>query len=183
MHIGSIPDISEASQQTLEDGEWYEGDVVVHNHPYYGASHTPDLAIAVPVFYQGRLVGFAANTAHHVDIGAATPGLIIDVHDVYAEGMLFAGTKLYTKGVPNRGMWNYIRNNSRAAQQLVSDIEAQVASARLGAQAVCRTPRQVRGIDRVRRRQPAHGLFGAADAAAIREIPDGDYRGHRFSRR
>lgn len=133
MHIGSIPAYLRGIAETLEDGEWFEGDVVVHNHPYHGSSHTPDLAIVVPVYYQGRLVGFAANTAHHVDIGAATPGLIIDVPDVFAEGMLFAGTKLYSKGKPNTAMWNYIRNNSRAAQQLVMDIEAQVASARLGA--------------------------------------------------
>lgn len=133
MHIGSIPAYLRGIEETLEDGEWHEGDVVVHNHPYYGASHTPDLAIVVPVFLEGRLIGFAGNTAHHVDIGAATPGLIIDVPDVFAEGMLFAGTKLYRKGAPNDAIWNYIRRNSRAAQQLVADIEAQVASARLGA--------------------------------------------------
>ena len=175
MHIGSIPGYLRGIQQTLEDGEWYEGDVVVHNHPYYGASHTPDLAIVVPVFYQGRLVGFAANTAHHVDIGAATPGLIIDVPDVYAEGMLFAGTKLYTKGIPNRGMWNYIRNNSRAAQQLVSDIEAQVASARLGAR------RFVELLDKYGETTvftAANQLMDYSERLMrqrIREIPDGDY--------
>ena len=74
MHIGSIPGYLRGIAETLEDGEWYEGDVVVHNHPYFGSSHTPDLAIVVPVFLRGRIVGFAANTAHHVDIGAATPG-------------------------------------------------------------------------------------------------------------
>ena len=175
MHIGSIPGYLRGIAETLEDGEWYEGDVVVHNHPYHGSSHTPDLAIVVPVFYQDRLVGFAGNTAHHVDIGAATPGLIIDVPDVYAEGMLFAGTKLYRKGERNGAMWNYIRNNSRAAQQLVMDIEAQVASARLGAR------RFVELIEKY-----GEGMvFGAANQLMdyaermtrqrISEIPDGDY--------
>mgnify|MGYP001627967313 CR=1 FL=1 len=175
MHIGSIPGYLRGIAETLEDGEWYEGDVVVHNHPYHGSSHTPDLAIVVPVFYQDRLVGFAGNTAHHVDIGAATPGLIIDVPDVYAEGMLFAGTKLYRKGERNGAMWNYIRNNSRAAQQLVMDIEAQVASARLGAR------RFVELIEKY-----GEGMvFGAANQLMdyaermtrqrIGEIPDGDY--------
>lgn len=51
MHIGSIPGYLRGIQETLEDGEWYEGDVVVHNHPYYGSSHTPDLAIVVPDIY------------------------------------------------------------------------------------------------------------------------------------
>ena len=175
MHIGSIPGYLRGIAQTLEDDEWYEGDVVVHNHPYYGASHTPDLAIVVPVFFQGRLVGFAGNTAHHVDIGAATPGLIIDVPDVFAEGMLFAGTKLYRKGAPNNAMWNYIRRNSRAAGQLVMDIEAQVASARLGAK------RFVELLEKYG--EPlvfaaANQLMDYAERMTrqrISEIPDGDY--------
>ncbi|KRW93519.1 hydantoinase B/oxoprolinase family protein [Paracoccus sp. MKU1] len=175
MHIGSIPGYLRGIAETLEDGEWYEGDVVVHNHPYHGASHTPDLAIVVPVFFQGRLVGFAGNTAHHVDIGAATPGLIIDVPDVYAEGMLFAGTKLYRKGEPNNAMWNYIRRNSRAAGQLVADIEAQIASARLGA----------RRFAELLEKYGEETVFAAANQLMdyaermtrqrISEIPDGDY--------
>jgi N-methylhydantoinase B len=175
MHIGSIPGYLRGIAETLEDDEWYEGDVVVHNHPYFGSSHTPDLAIVVPVFYQGRLVGFAGNTAHHVDIGAATPGLIIDVPDVYAEGMLFAGTKLYRKGEPNNAMWNYIRRNSRAAQQLVADIEAQVASARLGAK------RFVELLDKYGEPMvfaAANQLMDYAERMTrqrISEIPDGDY--------
>ena len=175
MHIGSIPGYLRGIAETLEDGEWYEGDVVVHNHPYYGSSHTPDLAIVVPVFFRGRLVGFAGNTAHHVDIGAATPGLIIDVPDVYAEGMLFAGTKLYRKGEPNNAMWNYIRRNSRAAQQLVSDIEAQVASARLGAR------RFAELLDKYGEGTvfaAANQLMDYAERMTrqrISEIPDGDY--------
>ncbi len=175
MHIGSIPAYLRGIAETLEDGEWYEGDVVVHNHPYYGASHTPDFAIIVPVYYQDRLVGFAGNTAHHVDIGAATPGLIIDVPDVYAEGMLFAGTKLYRKGEPNNAMWNYIRRNSRAAQQLVADIEAQVASARLGAK------RFVELLEKYGESTvfaAARQLMDYAERMTrqrIGEIPDGDY--------
>ena len=132
MHIGSIPGYLNGIKESLDDGQWFEGDVVVHNHPYFGSSHTPDLAIVIPIFHEGALVGYSANTAHHIDIGAATPGLIIDVPDVFAEGMLFAGTKLYRKGERNDTMWNYIRRNSRAARQLVDDIEAQIASARLG---------------------------------------------------
>lgn len=132
MHIGSIPGYLNGIEESLDDGQWFEGDVVVHNHPYFGSSHTPDLAIVIPIFHEGALVGYSANTAHHIDIGAATPGLIIDVPDVFAEGMLFAGTKLYRKGERNDTMWNYIRRNSRAARQLVDDIEAQIASARLG---------------------------------------------------
>ena len=55
----------------------------------------------MPVFFEDELVGFSANTAHHVDIGAATPGLIIDIPDMFAEGMLFNGLKLYEEGKRN----------------------------------------------------------------------------------
>lgn len=132
MHIGSIPAYLRGIEQTLQGGQWHEGDVVVHNHPYYGSSHTPDLAIVIPIFHEDELVGFSANTAHHIDIGAATPGLIIDVDDVYAEGMLFAGTKLYYRGTRNQTLVHMIRSNSRVGNQLMDDIDAQIASARLG---------------------------------------------------
>ena len=180
MHIGSIPGYLDGVVRSLDDGEWYEGDVVVHNHPYYGASHTPDLAIIIPVFYRGELVGYAGNTAHHIDIGAATPGLIIDVPDVYAEGMLFAGTKIYRKGVRNETMWNFIRNNSRASRQLCDDIEAQVASARLGA----------KRFEELLERYGKDTVFAACDQlmdyaeAMLRKriaaIPDGEYRAEGF---
>ncbi|WP_323778821.1 hydantoinase B/oxoprolinase family protein [Leisingera sp.] len=176
MHIGSIPGYLQGIADSLDDGEWYEGDVVVHNHPYLGSSHTPDLAIVIPIFHEGELVGYAGNTAHHIDIGAATPGLIIDVPDVYAEGMLFAGTKLYRKGERNETMWNFIRNNSRAARQLVDDIEAQIASARLG----------VKRFKELMERYGKDLVFGACNQLMdysetmlrqrISDIPDGEYR-------
>src|SRR6267378_673075 len=63
------------------------GDVIMHNDAYGGASHGPDVAFAVPVFHEGQLVAFAATTAHHLDIGALSPGScgIVDAIDDYAE--------------------------------------------------------------------------------------------------
>jgi N-methylhydantoinase B len=132
LHIGSIPGYLAGIQETLQGGVWNDGDVVIHNHPYHGSSHSPDIAIVIPIFYKGEHVGFAANTAHHLDIGAATPGLIIDIPDVFAEGMLFAGIKLYEADKRNEALWEFIGRNSRAAIELQADLEAQIASARLG---------------------------------------------------
>jgi hypothetical protein len=55
-------------------GEIEDGDVIVHNHPYLGASHSPDVAVAVPIFHEGELLGFAAVTAHVLDVGGSFPG-------------------------------------------------------------------------------------------------------------
>jgi N-methylhydantoinase B len=180
LHIGSIPAYLRGIQRCLQGGKWEEGDVVIHNHPYYGASHSPDLCIVVPVFWHGELVGFAANTAHHVDIGAATPGLIIDIPDVFAEGMLFAGVKLYECGKRNDGLWQFIGYNSRTARQTKDDIDAQIASAQLGA----------RRMQELLESYGRETVFGAANQlmaytetmmrARIAEIPDGDYRAEGF---
>ena len=180
LHIGSLPGYLYGIQETLQGGTWNEGDVVLHNHPYYGASHSPDLAIVIPCFYKGELVGFAANTAHHLDIGAATPGLIIDIPDVFAEGMLFAGTKLYEKGVRNEAMWEFLGRNSRAAKQLQSDIEAQIASAKLGVR------RFVELMERYGKDQILSATQQLMDYTErilrqkIETIPDGEYRAEGF---
>lgn len=180
LHIGSLPGYLRGIDESLQGGTWNEGDVVIHNHPYFGASHSPDIGIVIPCFYRGELVGFGANTAHHLDIGAATPGLIIDIPDVFAEGMLFAGTKLYEKGVRNEGLWGFLGRNSRAAKQLQSDIEAQIASARLG----------VRRFEELMDRYGRDTILAATRQLMdytervmrqrISEIPDGEYRAEGF---
>jgi N-methylhydantoinase B len=180
LHIGSLPGYLAGIKETLQDATWYDGDVVIHNHPYYGSSHSPDIAVVVPVFHDDQLVGFAANTAHHVDIGAATPGLIIDIPDVFAEGMLFAGTKLYDRGKRNEALWAFIGRNSRAAGQLQADLDAQIASARLGA----RRFREL--MDRYGRQTILDATQQLMDYTErvlrqrISAIPDGEYRAEGF---
>ena len=132
MHIGSLPGYLRGIAETISLDDWKPGDCVVHNHPYKGASHSPDIAVVMPVFHKGTLVGFSANTAHHVDIGAATPGLIIDVPDMWAEGMLLDAVKLYEAGNRVESLWKYIRDNTRVPDLVMGDLEAQIASAELG---------------------------------------------------
>ena len=62
------------------------GDIFMHNDPYNGASHGPDVGFLVPVFSNNDLVGFSVTTAHHLDVGALTPGScgIVDAVDTYA---------------------------------------------------------------------------------------------------
>jgi N-methylhydantoinase B len=180
LHIGSIPGYLRGIAKCLQGGQWHEGDVVIHNHPYYGASHSPDLCIVVPIFWRGELVAYAVNTAHHVDIGAATPGLIIDVPDVFAEGMLFAGIKLYEQGKRNEGIWQFISHNSRTAKQTKDDIDAQIASAQLGA-------RRFQELLDVYGKETVFGasvqLMDYTESlmrSRIREIPDGEYFAEGF---
>ncbi len=157
--------------------EWKPGDVVIHNHAYYGASHQPDVAFCVPIFHRGELVGFSATTAHHLDLGALTPGTcgIVDATDAYAEGLQFAAIKVEEEGRRNEWVWQLIRDNVRAAQIVVGDMGAQVAAAKAGA---------VRFLELIDRyglqtvRDASEDLMDYSDRMLRREIerlPDGTY--------
>ena len=180
MHIGSLPGYLRGIEKTMPLDAWKPGDCVIHNHPYFGASHSPDIAIVMPVFFEGELVGFSANTAHHVDIGAATPGLVIDIPDVFAEGMLLNGLKLYNEGVRNEALWKYIRDNTRVPGLVMGDLEAQIASAELGVQRFIQLM-QTYGKDTVL--QATRQLMDYTETMLRREIakiPDGDYVAEGF---
>src|SRR5271165_6730779 len=118
------------------------GDVIMHNDAYGGASHGPDVGFAVPVFHDGQLVAFAATTAHHLDIGALSPGScgIVDAIDAYAEGLQFKAIKVYDRGVRNDAVWQLLRDNIRVSDLVVGDMEAQIAAARVMRQAIAALP-------------------------------------------
>ena len=111
------------------------GDVFMHNDAYAGASHGPDVGFAVPIFHRGALAGFSVTTAHHLDIGALTPGScgIVDAVDAYAEGLQFKAVRVYDAGRKVEPVWQILRSNIRIADLVVGDMEAQVAAARIGA--------------------------------------------------
>ncbi|MGC6472470.1 MAG: hydantoinase B/oxoprolinase family protein [Parvibaculales bacterium] len=179
LHIGSIPGYLRGIAETMS-GEWKPGDIVIHNHPYYGASHSPDICVVMPVFFDGELVGFSANTAHHVDIGAATPGLIIDIPDVYAEGMLFKGVKLYEEGVRNEAIWKYFLDNTRTPYLAEGDIEAQIAAVKLGAKHFLEMFEQYGKETMLTSFDQLMTYTENLMRAEIAKIPDGEYRAEGF---
>ena len=75
----------------------HDGDVILHNDPYAGATHSPDVAIVIPIFHGGELVGFAGASAHVLDIGGAYPGLAIDLVDNWSEGNIYRALKVSEK--------------------------------------------------------------------------------------
>ena len=156
---------------------WKPGDVVIHNHSYYGASHQPDVCFCVPIFHDGELVGYSATTAHHLDLGALTPGScgIVNATDAYAEGLQFAAIKIEEEGRRNEWVWQLIADNVRAAHLVVGDMGAQIAAAKAGA------GRFLELIDRYclrTVRDAAEDLMDYSDRMLRREVqllPDGVY--------
>src|SRR6516162_7626533 len=179
LQSGPIPGYVRGIQAKFaERGDVFRpGDVIMHNDPYGGASHGPDVAFCVPVFDGETLLGFSVTTAHHLDIGAHTPGScgIVDAIDAFAEGLQFKAIKVVDQGRRNEAVWNVIRDNIRISDLVVGDMEAQIAAARIGAQ---------RLLDLVRRYGRVTVAGASADLmdyserlmrAAIRRIPDGVY--------
>jgi len=184
LQSGPIPGyVQGVMRQFKERGqEFHPGDVIMHNDPYGGASHGPDVAFIVPCFWEGELVGFAATTAHHLDIGAHSPGSagIVDAVDVYAEGLQFKSIKVYDRGVKNEPVWQMLRDNLRASDMVVGDMEAQVAAGRIGAQRYLDLIARY-GLDKVR--AASEDLMAYSERMmrkAISDLPDGIYPAHTF---
>ena len=79
-----------------------------------------------------ELIGFSVTTAHHLDIGAHTPGScgIVDAVDAYAEGLQFKAIKVVDAGRRNDAVWRMVRDNIRIPDLVVGDMNAQIAAAR-----------------------------------------------------
>ena len=116
------------------DGRIDDGDVILHNHPYKGAVHAPDVCIAVPIFWQNRLVAFAASSTHLVDLGGAFPGINVDVVDMWSEARIYDAVKIFERGVRNEVLWQHILDNSRTPSLNQGDLEALMAACHKGRQ-------------------------------------------------
>lgn len=184
LQLGPIPGYMRGIFSLLKErGETIEeGDVIMHNSPYHGASHGPDVGFCVPAFHNGQLLGFAFTTAHHLDIGSLHPGStgIVDAVDAYAEGLQFKAIKVYQRGAKNEAVWQILRDNIRAPQMVVGDMEAQIAACQHGV---------ARYIDLVQQ----YGLEAVTAAseelmdysermlrAQIAKLPDGTYTAEGF---
>lgn len=131
MHIGSLPWYIRGIRETWGD-DYSEGDIILHNHPYKGASHSPDAAIIMPILHEGEPVAFAAVTGHMLDLGGAAPGLNMDVVDVWAENKLYDSLKIYKAGELNEELWRHVLENTRVPAENRGDFEAMMAACRVG---------------------------------------------------
>lgn len=179
LQSGPIPGYIRGIKKVLaaRDEKIEPGDVIMHNDPYGGASHGPDVAFCVPVFRDGALIGFSVTTAHHLDIGALTPGScgIVDAVDAYAEGLQFKAIKVVDRGRRNHAVWHLLRDNIRAPELVVGDMEAQIKAAEIGAERYLALVEQY-GLDTVN--AAYEDLLDYSERMmrdAIRALPDGDY--------
>lgn len=130
MFMGSMPKIVKGVISVLGD-DIHDGDVILHNDPYLGATHSPDVAIIEPIFSDGELVGFAGASGQLIDNGGAYSGLMVDIQDVQSEGTIFRAVKVYEKGVRQESLIRHILNNTRTPTSNEGDFQAMIAACEL----------------------------------------------------
>ena len=96
------------------------GDHFITNDPWLGTGHLHDLTVVSPAFYQGRIVGLFANTAHVIDIGGL--GMGPEGRSVFEEGMYIPIVRCFQNGQPNETFFDFMRAGSRLPVELEGDI-------------------------------------------------------------
>jgi N-methylhydantoinase B len=105
------------------------GDVIIANDPYSGGgTHLSDVALVLPVFWEGMLIGFAAAKGHWTEVGGKDPGSwTADSADVYAEGLQLPFVHAYRGGRPVPEIQAILAANSRLPDAILGDLAAQAA--------------------------------------------------------
>ena len=130
VHLGSM---AYAMADLVEARQWRAGDMLILNDPYRGGTHLPDVTLVAPVFARGELVGFAANRAHHADIGSDAPGSMPVSRSLEEEGILISPTLLMKDGVVDTEFMQALLDGLNSPDTSRGDYNAQIAANLLGA--------------------------------------------------
>ncbi len=167
VHLGSMP----AAVEAVLDSEQEPGAVWILNDPFRGGTHLPDVTLISPLFDADRLIGFAANRAHHADIGGPTPGGM----PALSRSLEEEGEVISPQRVDDAALTELAERMRNPAQRL-ADLRAQRAANLLCERRVAELIERV-GSDLLR-----SGMSEVLDyserrtAAAIAAAPDGSWR-------
>jgi N-methylhydantoinase B/oxoprolinase/acetone carboxylase alpha subunit len=125
VHLGSMPaSVAAAIAAGLDLGP---GDQVILNDPFAGGTHLNDITLVAPCFVDGRLAGWAANRAHHADVGGMTPGSIPpEAVEIQQEGLRIPPVPFGPAIVA------ILLANSRTPAERGGDLDAQVGANVIG---------------------------------------------------
>jgi N-methylhydantoinase B len=115
--------------------EMNDGDVFLYNDVHQSCAtlgHLPDYCVVIPVFADGRIIGFAQIFGHCNDVGGRVTGSWpITSRSTFEEGMLCPPIRLYDRGTLNDEVWRIVLRNSRFPEDLRGDIDSFIGAARI----------------------------------------------------
>ncbi len=115
------------------EGGLKPGDIIITNDPYEGGgTHLSDVSLIMPIFYNEKIVAFAANKGHWTEVGGMAAGSwTTNSKEIYQEGLQFPCIKIFHEGKPNQSLIDLIRANVRTPDMSIGDMYAQAASLRI----------------------------------------------------
>ncbi len=125
VHLGSMP----ASVRAAIDAgrELAPGEQIVLNDPFAGGTHLNDVTFVAPCFVARALVGWAANRAHHADLGGMAPGSMPpEAVDIQQEGLRIPPLRLTPE------VEALVVTSSRTPDERGGDLDAQRGANALG---------------------------------------------------
>ena len=129
VHLGSM---AYAMRDIVNRFTWQDGDVLILNDPYLGGTHLPDITLLAPVFCGDQLLAFAANRAHHADVGASTPGSMPLAQSIHEEGILIPPGLLCQNHQLNDAPVAHLYRQVHNPDITRADLSAQLSSVRKG---------------------------------------------------
>lgn len=128
-----LPPTIQSGLRIFGDDGFRDGDVILSNEPYDTGTHISDVALYTPIFYDGKLVGFASVMAHWADIGGYAPGgWCPTTTDIHQEGLIFSHNKIYDGGTLNKEFHRFILANVREPERVEGDLNAEIAACHTG---------------------------------------------------
>ena len=173
--IGTAPLSLRRFLEIIPKSELRPGDVVFSNDPWIGTGHLPDSTMAAPIFAGSKIVAFVVTVAHLSDIGGRQWSA--DANEVYEEGILIPTTRLYSRGKLNKPVLDILKANVRLPDQVIGDIEAQIAAIEVATRRLKEFLRETGMHDL---RSLARSIFDVSAESIRREIdalPPGTYIG------
>ena len=144
IHLGSMGESVKFVMQKHKNN-MNSGDSFIHNNPYTGGTHLPDITVITPIFISHKKNPdfFVASRAHHSDIGGSTPGSMPAMSsNINEEGAVFNGEKIVNKGILNYKTIFKIFNTSKYPARNVdsnfADLAAQLAASNSGKNSINR---------------------------------------------
>jgi N-methylhydantoinase B len=135
-HLGAMPYVVKNVLDYVPFEQMAAGDAVLTNDSYLGGGHYPDFYLVMPVFEERELIGYVVNTAHHVDVGGASPGsqTVQGVTEAFQEGIRILPIKLIRKGEFDEDLLRVILGNVRIPEKVRGDLLAQRNANHVGAE-------------------------------------------------
>ncbi len=126
-HLGAMPYVVQNVLRYIPPETLRPGDMLATNDAYLGGGHFPDIFLVAPIFEGETLLGYAVNTAHHVDMGGAQPGseAVHGVLDAFAEGLRILPVRLVRGGEFDQDLLRVILGNVRIPEKVRGDLMAQ----------------------------------------------------------